>query len=94
MSDVVEIVKLGHAGDGLSADGLFVPYTVPGDLARVKRDGTRGTVEELITRGAWRATPPCRHFTVCGGCALQHVERSAYLAWKRDLIVSAMKQAT
>jgi 23S rRNA (uracil1939-C5)-methyltransferase len=27
-------------------------------------------------------TPPCPHFGACGGCALQHWEHGAYLAWK------------
>ncbi len=92
MSEIVEIVKLGHAGDGVAADGLFVPYTVPGDVARVKRDGARGALQEILTPGPWRGTAPCRHFSRCGGCALQHVSREAYLAWKRDLVVAALKQ--
>jgi 23S rRNA (uracil1939-C5)-methyltransferase len=92
VSEIVEIAKLGHAGDGVAQDGLFVPYTVPGDIARVGRDGTRGALDEIITKGAWRTEPPCRHFTRCGGCALQHVAREPYLAWKRDLVVDALKQ--
>jgi 23S rRNA (uracil1939-C5)-methyltransferase len=92
MRDVVEIVKLGSAGDGVAADGLYVAGTVPGDVVRVARHGQRGRVEEIITPGAGRATPPCRHFGRCGGCALQHIERGVYLAWKRDLVVTALKQ--
>ena len=33
--------------------------------------------------------PVCRHFTHCGGCALQHLERTAYLAWKREQVTAA-----
>jgi 23S rRNA (uracil1939-C5)-methyltransferase len=92
VSEIVEIVKFGHGGDGVAQDGLFVPYTVPGDVARVGRDGPRGALDEIITPGHWRTEPPCRHFTRCGGCALQHVARERYLAWKRDLVVAALKQ--
>ena len=42
MSEIAEILRLGHAGDGITADGLFVPYTVPGDVVRVAREGQRG----------------------------------------------------
>jgi 23S rRNA (uracil1939-C5)-methyltransferase len=90
--ETVEIVRLGHAGDGVTADGLFVPGTVPGDVARVGREGGRGRLVELVVPGPDRAVPPCPHFGRCGGCALQHVSRPAYLAWKRDLVVTALKQ--
>jgi 23S rRNA (uracil1939-C5)-methyltransferase len=90
--EIVEIVKLGHAGDGVTQDGLFIAGTVPGDVVRVLREGDRGRLVEVIETGPTRGTPPCAHFGTCGGCALQHVAREAYLAWKRDLVVTALKQ--
>jgi 23S rRNA (uracil1939-C5)-methyltransferase len=90
--EIVEIVKLGHAGDGVTPDGLFIAGTVPGDVVRVDREGGRGRLVDVIEKGPSRATPPCAHFGTCGGCALQHVTRDAYLAWKRDLVVTALKQ--
>jgi 23S rRNA (uracil1939-C5)-methyltransferase len=92
MSEIAEIVKLGHAGDGIAADGLFVPYTVPGDVVRVSREGARGRLLEIVAPGPWRGAASCRHFGRCGGCALQHVEQTAYLAWKRESVVTALKQ--
>ena len=91
-AETVEIMRLGHAGDGIAADGLFVPYTVPGDVARVAREGARGRLIEIVRPGPARATPPCSHFGRCGGCALQMMAREPYLAWKRDLVVTALKQ--
>jgi 23S rRNA (uracil1939-C5)-methyltransferase len=90
--ETVEIVKLGHAGDGVTEDGLFVPYTLPGDVVRIAREGARARLRNVITPGAWRVPPPCPHFGRCGGCALQHVAREPYLQWKRDLVVTALKQ--
>ena len=90
--EIVEIVRLGHAGDGVTADGLFVSGTVPGDVARINREDKRGHLVELIAPGPTRAAPPCIHFGRCGGCSLQHVSRAAYLAWKRDLVVTALNQ--
>ena len=92
MSEIVEIVKLGHGGDGVTADGLFVPYTVPGDVARIRREAARGQLTDLVTSGPWRGLPRCGHFTRCGGCALQHVAAEPYLAWKRELVIAALKQ--
>ncbi len=34
----------------------------------------------------------CPHFGPCGGCALQHWQGTAYRAWKRDLVVTALAQ--
>ena len=90
--DIVAIERLGHAGDGVAADGLFVPLTVPGDVVRIVRDGGRGRILRIITLGPSRVSAPCPHFGTCGGCALQMMAREPYLAWKRDLVVTALKQ--
>jgi 23S rRNA (uracil1939-C5)-methyltransferase len=92
MTEIVEILRLGHAGDGVTADGLFVPYTVPGDVVRVSHEGARGRLLEIVTPGPSRADAACAHFGRCGGCALQMVARESYLAWKRDSVITALKQ--
>jgi 23S rRNA (uracil1939-C5)-methyltransferase len=43
----------------------------------------------VLSASADRVAPQCRHFTHCGGCALQHLERTAYLAFKRELVAAA-----
>jgi 23S rRNA (uracil1939-C5)-methyltransferase len=92
MIEIVEIGRLGHAGDGVAADGLFVPFTVPGDVVRVARDGGRGRALEIVTPGFSRTEPACAHFGRCGGCALQMMAREPYLAWKRDCVIAALSQ--
>lgn len=76
-----EIVRLAARGDGVAADGRFVPMTAPGDL--VDADGK-------VTPGPHHATPPCRHFPDCGGCQLQHVDDAAYAAYLSERIASAL----
>jgi 23S rRNA (uracil1939-C5)-methyltransferase len=56
----VPIVRMAARGDGVTADGRFVPATVPGD--RVRFDPF------AVEPGPDHATPPCRHFPDCGGC--------------------------
>jgi 23S rRNA (uracil1939-C5)-methyltransferase len=38
-----------------------------------------------------RVDPVCPHFGVCGGCALQHLAEAAYLDWKREKVVGALR---
>jgi len=92
----VEIDYLGAQGDGVAEgpDGpLFVPFTLPGERARVKAspDGKHAALLQVLDPSPDRRDPICPHFGVCGGCALQHLEEGAYLAWKRDLVVQALQ---
>jgi 23S rRNA (uracil1939-C5)-methyltransferase len=92
----VEIARLGAQGDGV-ADGpegpIFVPFTLPGELVRiaVELETDRGDLLEVLTPSPDRIEPVCPHFGVCGGCALQHMEEGAYLRWKRDQAIAALR---
>src|SRR5208283_2816383 len=48
---------------------------------------------QVLTPAESRQTPPCRHFSQCGGCSLQHMAQPAYEAWKRGQLVEAMGRA-
>ena len=92
----VEITRFGAQGDGV-ADGpagpIFVPFTLPGERVRVVVDGENDyakLVDVLQSSPDWVA-PVCSHFGVCGGCALQHMETQAYLRWKRDQVIAALR---
>ena len=81
MSATGEIIRLAARGEGVTADGRFVPMTAPGD--RVDAAGA-------ITPGPHHLAPPCRHFPECGGCQLQHVDDSAYADYLKDRIAAAL----
>jgi 23S rRNA (uracil1939-C5)-methyltransferase len=92
----VEIARLGAGGDGV-ADGpdgpIYVPFTLPGErVVIVRKPGEdRGALLDVIAPSRERVAPVCRYFGACGGCALQHMDRGAYLAWKRDQVAAALK---
>jgi len=96
----LDILEIGARGDGVAERGgerYFVPFTLPGEVVEAEPVDTRGegTATELIevlAPSRHREPPPCLHFTVCGGCALQHWRRDAYTAWKVGLIERALKQ--
>ncbi len=87
------IDSVGARGDGVAAGPVFVPQTLPGEVVRAEVSGERGVLREVLRPHAERIAPACRHFEICGGCALQHWDRGAYLAWKRDIVAMAAKRA-
>ena len=92
------IDKVGFQGDGITAGGLIVPLTLPGETVRVRtakdKDGKpRNELVEILDASPDRVTPPCPHFSTCGGCALQHWEMGGYSAWKREVVEVQLKRA-
>ena len=77
------IVRLAVRGDGVTAAGCFFAGTAPGDT--IALDGE-------ITPGPHRAVPPCRHFGVCGGCQLQHVDDASYAQFVIDRITGVLAE--
>eukprot|EP01035_Chromulina_nebulosa_P027202 gene27202-35730_t len=91
LTDLIDITVtgVGAQGDGLAPGPLFVPLTLGGERVRARRDGQRAELVELVEASAERVAPPCPHFGVCGGCALQHWDAAPYLLWKADLVRTA-----
>ena len=78
------IETLGGEGDGIAAGPIYAPFTLPGETVRVTGRGERKELVEVLQASPERVTPPCPHFGVCGGCALQHWDHTPYLAWKLE----------
>lgn len=96
MEREVEIARLGARGDGVAegADGpIYVPFALPGERARiaVEPGGDRAELLAVLRPSPDRIEPVCRHFGICGGCAVQHLGQAAYLDWKRAKVVAALR---
>ena len=95
MPETLTIHRIGHRGDGI-ADGpdgpVFVPFALPGERVTVERRDDRAELLEILEPSADRATPPCRHFGRCGGCALQMLPLAGTRQLKRDLVVAGLAQ--
>lgn len=99
MTERLTISALGHHGDGV-ADGLhsaiYIANALPGETVEVEPwpgHPDRRHIIQIISPSADRVAPICPHFSVCGGCAVQHLVEERYRTWKRDLVVSALTQA-
>jgi 23S rRNA (uracil1939-C5)-methyltransferase len=93
------VARIGHRGDGI-ADGpdgpIYVPGALPGEAVEVEAvpgHPDRRALLHVERSSAERIAPICPHFGVCGGCAVQHWDAAAYRAWKRGLVVEALRQA-
>jgi 23S rRNA (uracil1939-C5)-methyltransferase len=94
------IETLGGRGDGIAnLDGkpVYIPFTLPGEIVQAeivqaRGDGLSAVVRTIERASPLRAQPPCPHFGICGGCAVQHFDYRAYLAWKRELVGQALQR--
>jgi 23S rRNA (uracil1939-C5)-methyltransferase len=94
------IDHVGHRGDGVALAGgetVYVPYTLGGETVEVGpvpgHHPDRRRLLQVERASPQRITPFCRHFGICGGCAIQHWEAERYRAWKRELVVETLAQA-
>jgi 23S rRNA (uracil1939-C5)-methyltransferase len=99
VAEQLVIDHVGHRGDGVAMSGgtgIYVPYTLGGETVAVEAVPGHPDRRRLIAvehASAERIAPFCPHFSVCGGCAIQHWEVEAYRAWKRAIVEETLAQA-
>ncbi|HEY0302516.1 MAG TPA: TRAM domain-containing protein, partial [Rhizomicrobium sp.] len=99
MTEQLKIARVGHRGDGIADTNVgpvYVPYALPGETVTVEPIGGHPDRRHLLSvdhASHERAVPVCKHFGLCGGCAMQHWSLAEYLLWKRNLVVEAMEHA-
>ncbi|MEZ5743222.1 MAG: class I SAM-dependent RNA methyltransferase [Sphingomonadaceae bacterium] len=80
MTEPAPIIRIAAKGDGVTADGVHVPYAATGDV--LLPDGT-------LQPGPHHVAPPCRHFAACGGCQLQHCDEAALASYVSERVTFA-----
>jgi 23S rRNA (uracil1939-C5)-methyltransferase len=100
VTETLRIDHVGHRGDGVALAGgqtVYVPYTLGGETVEVAavpgHHPDRRHLMRVDIASPERVTPFCKHFAVCGGCAIQHWETQHYRAWKRDIVIATLEQA-
>ena len=81
MTDLDHIIRVAARGDGVTEGGQHVAYAAPGD--RIAAGG-------VIIPGPHHRIPPCKHFPVCGGCQLQHLDDESYSDFVEARVVDAL----
>lgn len=93
------IDRFSHEGRGIaSVDGklVFVEGALPGETVRALYVATHKKYDELRTQQVLsaspdRVAPPCAHFSICGGCSLQHMSRSAQISFKQGVLAEQFR---
>jgi 23S rRNA (uracil1939-C5)-methyltransferase len=91
------IVPRGFGIGFTEAITFFVPLTAPGDLvtAEISRQKGRiawGEAVEIIEGGPQRIEPPCKYYGVCGGCDMQHLNYTAQLEAKKEIVRDCLRR--
>ena len=92
MSVIIE--SLDHEGRGVAHDAgkaIFIEGALPGELVeytvyRNKPSFAFAHLSKIIRESFTRVKPRCRHFGVCGGCSLQHMDEVAQVAAKQRIL--------
>lgn len=99
VTEQLTIARLGHRGDGIAdtpAGTVYVPFALPGETVTVEPVAghpDRRHLDRVDKPSHERVAPICKHFTHCGGCAMQHWSLAEYHLWKRGLVADALAQA-
>ncbi len=70
---------------------VFVPFVLTGEkieaaLTEEKPGFARAKVETILEPSPHRVSPPCPHFTRCGGCHYQHAAYDHQLEVKKEIL--------
>ena len=91
--EILDIARMGAQGDGVTADGRFVAFTLPGERVEASAGGDALDLDRVLEPSTQRVEPPCPHFGPCGGCALQHWRLDDYRAWKVEQVRALLERA-
>ncbi|VAW56254.1 23S rRNA (uracil(1939)-C(5))-methyltransferase [hydrothermal vent metagenome] len=92
---VVTIESLSPEGRGVAhVDGkvVFVDFALAGEVVefkytRMSKKFDEASAVNIITASEDRVEPICQHFTVCGGCSMQHQEHVAQGQSKQNALM-------
>jgi 23S rRNA (uracil1939-C5)-methyltransferase len=96
--ETADIVDLTHEAEGVARiDGkaVFVAGALPGERVVLRRTHRHrkldyAVAKEVLEPSPDRVVPRCPHFGVCGGCALQHLDGRAQLAFKQAQLLDSL----
>ena len=92
-----DLLANGQAVGRMNGVVVFVTGPLPGERASVRITQVKpkyavGDVVAYESESEMRAKPFCGVFGICGGCQVQHLAYPAQLAWKEQIVRSALRR--
>jgi len=95
------IEGLSHEGRGICHyDGriVFVFSALPGErvlvqISKTTKHYAEANVLEVLEASPQRIQPHCRHFSMCGGCSMQHLSADDQVELKQQSVLQMMQHA-
>jgi 23S rRNA (uracil1939-C5)-methyltransferase len=91
-ADITDLIHDGRGVAHIAGKAVFVAGALAGERVRLRytskhRHYDEAAVEEVLSASPDRVSPRCKHFGVCGGCALQHLDPVAQIAAKQRVLL-------
>jgi 23S rRNA (uracil1939-C5)-methyltransferase len=91
----VKINRLDFNGCGVGQyknKAIFIENTLPNEVVNVKiieqkNKYSRGKLLDIALTSEQRINPHCQHFSLCGGCDLQHLSYDAQITFKKKKVI-------
>jgi len=99
-SVLADVESLTHEGRGLArvaGKAVFIDGALAGERVRFRytrqqRHFDEGRVVEVLSPSPQRVAPRCPHFSLCGGCSLQHQDPAAQIAMKQEILADVLRR--
>lgn len=93
------IESLSHEGRGIARIGgktVFIEGALPGEQVRFLYTRKRGQFDEgrtveVMEPSALRVEPRCRHYGLCGGCSLMHLDGEEQILHKQSVLLEQLQ---
>lgn len=97
---VVHVDSLSHDGRGvahINGKAVFVHGALPGEtieleIIKKRKRRDEAHLKNVITTSEHRVEPFCRHFSICGGCAIQHIDAAEQIRYKQEIHTNNLKK--
>lgn len=95
-----QIDNLSHDGKGIArinGKATFIQGALPGEIVefkytRIKKDFDEGCLQSVLEPSSLRVSPKCQHYSICGGCSLQHMNEEEQIHFKQNQLLDLLSR--
>ena len=82
-----------HDGKAVMVPGAVVGDKLEVEIVSERRDYAVAKIREIVSASAERRVAPCPYLPRCGGCDWQHIDYSAQVRFKGDVVARELSHA-